>query len=73
MTQTAKDITDQFIYRAKNLQMFTVETDVPESFRFNGPVPFYLKIEEGVIYAEVYALSFNEACEIFNEYIEGCK
>lgn len=73
MRETAKDIMDHFISRAKNLQKFVVETDVPENFRLNGRVPFDIKINENIISADVYALTFEEACSILNDYLEGCK
>jgi len=70
---TAKDITDHFITRAKNLQEFTVTTAVPEGFRFNGTIPFDMEIKEGEIAAKVFAVDFDEAVQRFDEYLEGCK
>jgi hypothetical protein len=32
------DMANNLIHRAKNLQEFVVETDVPEDFRFNGEI-----------------------------------
>ena len=73
MTQTAKDICDHFINRAKQLNEFTIETDVPEDFRFNGLVPFDMEIKENVIYAKVYGISFEEAVSRFDTWLETCK
>jgi hypothetical protein len=38
------DMANDLIFRAKNLQEFTVETTVPEDFRFNGVVTFDITI-----------------------------
>lgn len=70
---TAKDITDHFINRAKQLQEFTVVTDVPDDFRFNGEVPFDLKIKEDQIEAKVYAVDFDEAAQRLGNWLETCK
>jgi gamma-glutamylcyclotransferase (GGCT)/AIG2-like uncharacterized protein YtfP len=67
------DMMHSLITRAKNLQEFTVTTDVPEDFRFNGMVPFDMEIKEGTIYAKVYGIDFNEAVERLNEFLETCK
>ncbi len=70
---TAKDICDQFINRAKNLNEFTITTDVPEDFRFNGAVPFDLQIKEGIIEAKVFAVDFDEAVDRLSTWLETCK
>jgi hypothetical protein len=70
---TAKDMYDQLINRAKQLQEFTVTTEVPEGFRFNGVVPFDLQIKDGEIEAKVFAVDFDEACHRLDEYLESCK
>jgi hypothetical protein len=57
------------IFRAKNLQEFIVETDVPENFRFNGVVPFDMEIVEGVISAKVLAIDFDEAVAVFDKWL----
>lgn len=71
--ETAKDIMDHFINRAKNLQEFIVETDVPEDFRFNGVVPFDISITEGIIYAKVWAVNFEEAVTKLDNFLGTCK
>ena len=63
------DMANHLIFRAKNLQEFVVETDVPENFRFNGVVPFDMEIVEGVISAKVLAVDFNEAVEVFDKWL----
>ena len=71
--ETAKDIMDHLINRAKNLQEFTVTTDVPEDFRFNGVIPFDMEIKENIIYARVWAVDFDEAVHRLDEFLESCK
>ena len=70
---TAKDLTDQLIERAKNLKEFVVETDVPDDFKFNGLIPFDMEIKNNIITAKVFALTFNEAAEKLDKYLENCK
>lgn len=68
-----RDMTDNLINRAKNLQEFTVTTDCPEDFRFNGVVPYNLSIKNGVISAVVHGVDFDEAVTRLNNYLETCK
>jgi hypothetical protein len=63
------DMATHLIFRAKNLQEFIVETDVPENFRFNGVVPFDMEIVEGVISAKVLAIDFDEAVAVFDKWL----
>ncbi len=71
--ETAKDIMDHFIQRAKNLQEYIVETDVPDNFRFNGTIPFDMEIKENIIYAKVWAVEFDEAAKKLDDWLETCK
>jgi hypothetical protein len=70
---TAKDIMDQFISRAKNLQEFTVCVNTPDDFRFNGVVPFDLQIVNVEIEAKVWAVDFEEAVDRLDKWLEECK
>ena len=63
------DMANHLIFRAKNLQEFVVETNVPEDFRFNGIVPFDMEIVNGVISAKVLAVDFNEAVAVFDKWL----
>ena len=45
------DMANNLIFRAKNLHEFTVTTEVPEDFRFNGVVPFDMSIVDNQIEA----------------------
>ena len=69
----AADLANNLIFRAKNLHEFTVTTDVPENFRFNGLVPFDMSIKEGQISAKVWAVDFDEAARTLDQYLETCK
>lgn len=61
------------IFRAKNLQEFTIETDAPEQFRLNGTIPFDMEITDGVIRAKVLGLDFDEAVDTFDKWLGSCK
>ena len=63
------DMANNLIFRAKNLQEFIVETNVPEDFRFNGVVPFDMEIVDGVISAKVLAVDFDEAVAVFDKWL----
>ncbi len=65
------DMATNLIFRAKNLQEFTVTTEVPDSFRFQGAVPFDLQIADGVITARIWAIEFNEAVARLNEFLQN--
>ena len=67
------DMANNLISRAKNLQEFTVTTNVPENFRFNGTIPFDMEIKENIIYAKVWAVDFNEAVTNLDAFLEICK
>jgi hypothetical protein len=67
------DMANNLIFRAKNLNKYIVQTDVPEDFRFNGVVPFDIKIENNIIEAEVWGVDFDEAVKRLDEFLETCK
>jgi hypothetical protein len=67
------DMANNLIHRAKNLQEFVVETDVPDDFRFNGVVPFDMQIKDSIISAKVMALDFDEAVTQLDNFLESCK
>jgi hypothetical protein len=67
------DMATNLINRAKNMQEFIVTTTVPEHFRFNGTIPFDMKIHGDQLEATVYAVDFDEAAHRLNEYLETCK
>ena len=65
------DMATNLIFRAKNLQEFTVTTELPDDFAFQGVVPFDISIKEGQIEAKVWAVDFNEAVERLNEFLQN--
>jgi hypothetical protein len=67
------DMATNLIFRAKNLHEFTVTTEVPDNFRFNGVIPFDMSIVDNQIKAKVWAVDFNEAVHRLNEFLETCK
>jgi len=65
------ELANNLIFRAKNLNEFVVEVDLEEPVRFNGVVPFDLTINDLHLTAKVYALDFDEAVTIVNNYLES--
>ena len=71
--ETAKDIMDHFINRAKQLQEFNITTEVPDEFRMNGEIPFDLQIKDSIITAKVWAVDFDEAAKRLDDFLGTCK
>ena len=67
------DMANNLIFRAKHLQEFIINTDVPADFRFNGVVPFDINITDNILEAKVYGVDFDEAVHRLNEWLETCK
>jgi hypothetical protein len=67
------DMATALINRAKNMQEFTVTTEVPEDFRFNGVVPFDINIVEDELQAKVFAVDFDEAVAQLDKWLETCR
>ena len=67
------DMANNLIFRAKNLHEFTVTTEVPEDFRFNGVVPFDMSIIDNQIEAKVWAVDFDEAAKRLDDFLGTCK
>ena len=65
----SEDMANNLIFRAKNLQEFIVETEVPDNFRFNGVVPFDMSIDDNIISAKVLAIDFDEAVSLFDKWL----
>ena len=66
------DMATNLINRAKHLNEFTVTTEVPEGFRFNGVVPFDMNISEETITAKVWAVDFDEAAQRLDQFLQNC-
>jgi len=67
------DMANDLIFRAKNLNEFTVTTEVPDEFRFNGEIPFDMQIKDSIITAKVWAVDFNEAAKRLDDFLGTCK
>jgi hypothetical protein len=59
------------IFRAKNLQEFTVTTELPDDFAFRGVIPFDMQITGSILEAKVWAVDFNEAVDRLNEFLQN--
>ena len=67
------DMANNLIFRAKHLNEFTVTTELPEDFRFNGTIPFDMQITGTILEAKVWAVDFDEAVHRLDNFLEGCK
>lgn len=70
---TAAELANQAISRAKALDKWIVTLPLPDGFRFNGPVPFDMKIYDNIAEITVWAVTQQEATQRAEVYIEGCK
>ena len=67
------DLATDLIFRAKNLNEFTVTTELPEDFRFNGTIPFDMQITGSILEAKVWAIDFDEAARRLDQFLDTCK
>jgi hypothetical protein len=67
------DMANDLIFRARNLNEFTVTTEVPDEFRMNGEIPFDMQIKDSIITAKVWAVDFNEAAKRLDDFLGTCK
>lgn len=65
------DMATNLIFRAKNLQEFTVTTELPDDFAFRGTIPFDMQITGTILEAKVWAIDFNEAVSRLNEFLQN--
>lgn len=64
---TALEITNKLIKRMKVLKRFEVQIEMPETFYFNGRIPYDMKVKDGWVTALVYAENYEEAYDkIYN-------
>lgn len=70
---SAVDLATDLIFRAKHLHEFTVTTEIPDDFRFNGTIPFDMQITGSVIEAKVWAIDFDEAARRLDQFLDTCK
>jgi hypothetical protein len=59
------------IFRAKNLQEYTVTTELPDDFGFRGIIPFDMQITGNILEAKVWAVDFDEAVHRLNEFLQN--
>ena len=55
----------------KNKQVYEVESDLPETFRFSGRVPFDMVINGNHVIAKVLASNLEEAQQHLDYYLMG--
>jgi len=65
------DMATNLIFRAKNLQEFTVTTELPNDFSFRGVIPFDMQITGSILEARVWAVDFDEAVHRLNEFLQN--
>lgn len=71
MAMNSADMATNLIFRAKNLQEFTVTTEVPDDFRFRGVIPFDMQITGSILEARVWAVDFDEAVDRLNQFLQN--
>jgi hypothetical protein len=67
---TAKEIMDDALFRAKNMQEYIVERELPGGFQFYGVVPFDILIQDGKVKASVLAVSSEEAERMVSKFFD---
>jgi hypothetical protein len=65
------DMATHLIFRAKNLQEFTVITELPDNFAFRGVIPFDMQITGTVLEAKVWAMDFDEAVHRLDQFLQN--
>lgn len=65
------DMANNLIFRARHLQEFTVTTELPDDFAFQGVIPFDMQITGNILEARVWAVDFNEAVDRLNEFLQN--
>lgn len=59
------------IDRARRMQDFEVQVEVPEDFRFMGSIPYDMEIVGNQAFVVVPALSIEEAVQKANEFFQN--
>ncbi len=67
----ASDMATNLIFRAKNLNEFTVTTELPDDFKFNGVIPFDMQITGSILEAKVWAVDFDEAVARLDQFLQN--
>ena len=61
----------EVIDRARRMQDFEVQVEVPEDFRFMGTVPYDMEIVGNQAFVTVPALTIEEAVQKANEFFQN--
>jgi hypothetical protein len=61
----------EVIDRARRMQDFEVQVEVPEDFRFMGTVPYNMEIVGNQAFVVVPAVSIEEAVQKANEFFQN--
>ena len=61
----------EVIDRARRMQEFEVQVEVPEDFRFMGTVPYDMEIVGNQAFVMVPAVSIEEAVQKANEFFQN--
>ena len=61
----------EVIDRARRMQDFEVQVEVPEDFRFMGTVPYDMEIVGNQAFVTVPAVSIEEAVQKANEFFQN--
>ena len=67
------DMANNLIFRARHLQEFTVTTEFSDDFKFNGLIPYDIKIDGDQLVTKVWAITFEEAVDSFDQWLTTCK
>ena len=69
---TAKQLTDELLYRMKNtpLQKFDIVREVGENWLPNGAVPFDISAKHGIATFTVWAESIQDAEDQVSQFLE---
>ena len=61
----------EVIDRARRMQDFEVQVEVPEDFRFMGTIPYDMEIVGNQAFVTVPAVSIEEAVQKANEFFQN--
>jgi hypothetical protein len=72
MTKTAKEISDELIYRMKttSLNKFEIKREVGDNWLPNGTVPFDISASKGIATFTVWAESIQDAEDQISKFLE---
>ncbi len=65
-----KQLAQNIIERAMKMQTVRIVRTLPDDFEINGPVPFDIRIKDGIITVTVHAMTLEEANKQVDDYLE---